>query len=248
VDVLAGRNAVYEALRAGRRRLYRVLVARGAQERGTLADLLTLAVAHEVPVSYVERNQLDRLAGALNHQGVVAESDGYPYASTSDMLALAEERTEPPLLLALDGVQDPQNVGTLLRTAEAVGAHGVLLPQRRAVHITPAVSRASAGAVEHLRIAIVPNMVRAIQDLKGQGVWAVGVEDHPAAQDYDRVDLDMAVVLVLGGEDAGLHRLAAERCDLLVRLPMRGQINSLNVAVAGSLMLYQAWQARRTQA
>jgi len=139
-------------------------------------------------------------------------------------------------------------VGTLLRTAEAVGAHGVLLPQRRAVHITPAVSRASAGAVEHLRIAIVPNMVRAIQDLKGQGVWAVGVEDHPAAQDYDRVDLDMAVVLVLGGEDAGLHRLAAERCDLLVRLPMRGQINSLNVAVAGSLMLYQAWQARRTQA
>ena len=115
-----------------------------------------------------------------------------------------------------------------------------------AAHITPAVSRASAGAVEHLYIAIVPNMVRAIEGLKGAGVWAVGVEDHPDAQDYGRVELDMALVLVLGGEGEGLHRLAAERCDLLVRLPMRGQINSLNVAVAGSIMLYRAWQARQS--
>ncbi|MGI6376607.1 MAG: 23S rRNA (guanosine(2251)-2'-O)-methyltransferase RlmB [Anaerolineae bacterium] len=246
MEVLAGRNSVYEALRAGRRQVHRVLVARGAQERETLADLVALAAERGLPVSYVDRAQLDRAAGALHHQGVIAEGEGYPYVSAADMLALASERQEPPLLLALDGVQDPQNVGTLLRTAEAVGVHGVLLPQRRAVHITPAVSRASAGAVEHLYIAIVPNMVRAIEGLKGAGVWAVGVEDHPDAQDYGLVDLDMALVLVLGGEGEGLHRLAAERCDLLVRLPMRGQINSLNVAVAGSIMLYRAWQARQS--
>lgn len=200
MEVLAGRNSVYEALRAGRRQVHRVLVARGAQERETLADLLALAAERGLPVSYVDRAQLDRAAGALHHQGVIAEGEGYPYVSAADMLALAGERQEPPLLLALDGVQDPQNVGTLLRTAEAVGVHGVLLPQRRAAHITPAVSRASAGAVEHLYIAIVPNMVRAIEGLKGAGVWAVGVEDHPDAQDYGMVDLDMALVLVLGAK------------------------------------------------
>ncbi|MEN6478571.1 MAG: 23S rRNA (guanosine(2251)-2'-O)-methyltransferase RlmB [Anaerolineales bacterium] len=245
MEILAGRNSVYEALRAARRPVRRVLVARGARERGTLAELLSLATEHGVPIDYVDRSELDRAAGGLYHQGVVAQAAEYPYATIDEMLLLANQRQEQPLLLALDGVQDPQNVGTLLRTAEAVGVHGVLLPQRRSAHVTPAVSRASAGAVEHLRIALVTNLVRALQELQDAGVWAVGVEAHPAAIDYASADLNLPLVLVLGGEGEGMHRLVAERCDLLIRLPMYGRINSLNVAVAGSIALYQAALARR---
>lgn len=245
MEILAGRNSVYEALRAGRRRVQRILVARGAQERGTLADLLAEAATQRVTVEQVDRGQLDRVAGDLHHQGVVAEATPYPYAEVADLLRLAQRRSEPPLLLALDAVQDPQNVGTLLRTAEVVGAHGVLLPGRRAAQITPAVSRASAGAVEHLLIAQVTNLVRALDELKEAGLWVVGVEAHPDASDIAHVNLNMPLALVLGSEGSGMHRLVAEHCDLLVQLPMRGQISSLNVAVAGSILLYQAWLARR---
>jgi 23S rRNA (guanosine2251-2'-O)-methyltransferase len=245
MELLAGRNSVHEALRAGRRQIRRVLVAQGAQERGTLADLVAAAAARRVPVEYVDRGQLDRAAGDLHHQGVLAEVTPYPYVDLSEMVLLAQQRQEHPFLLALDAVQDPQNVGTLLRTAEVVGVHGVLLPSRRAAHITPAVSRASAGAVEHLLVGQVTNLVRALDDLKSAGVWVVGVEAHPQAVDYASADLNMPLVLVLGSEGAGMHRLVAEHCDLLLQLPMRGQINSLNVAVAGSVLLYHAWMARR---
>ena len=156
-----------------------MLVAQGAQERGTLAELIAAAADRRVPVEYVDRGQLDRSAGDQHHQGVVAEATPYPYADMDDLLLLAQRRQEQPLLLALDGVQDPQNVGTLLRTAEVVGVHGVLLPGRRAAHITPAVSRASAGAVEHLLVSEVTNLVRALDDLKSAGIWVVGVEAHP---------------------------------------------------------------------
>jgi len=245
VEILAGRNSVYEALRAARRPMHRVLVARGAQERGTLAALLSAAGDRGVPVEYVDRAQLDRAARDLHHQGVIAEAGEYPYGSMTEMLLFARQRQEQPLLLALDGVQDPQNVGTLLRTAEAVGVHGVLLPERRTAHITPAVSRASAGAVEHLCIGLVTNLVRALEELKASGVWVVGVEAHRAAVHYALANLDMPLVLVLGSEGEGMHRLVAEHCDVLVSLPMYGQINSLNVAVAGSILLYQARLARQ---
>jgi 23S rRNA (guanosine2251-2'-O)-methyltransferase len=146
--------------------------------------------------------------------------------------------------LALDSLQDPQNVGSLLRTAEAVGVHGVIVPERRAVGVTPAVSRASAGAVEHLLVAQVTNLARVLEELKGRGVWVVGVEDVPAAQDYRDVDLDMPLVLVVGGEGPGMRRLVMGTCDLLLRIPMRGHVGSLNVSVAGSIVLYQAWSGR----
>jgi len=243
-ELLYGRNAVREALRARRRTFQRLLVSAGAQEAGTLGEVVRMAEEAGVPVARVDRRDLDRRLRDANHQGVLLECGDYPYVELEDCLALAEERGEPALLLMLDHLQDPQNIGTLLRTAEVVGVHGVIIPGRRAAEITPAVVNASSGAVEHLRVAVITNLAAAIEQVQHAGVWVVGVEDDPRAQEYDRVDLDMPLALVLGAEGPGLARLTRERCDFLVRLPMRGQIASLNVAVAGSIVLYHAWRTR----
>lgn len=243
-EMLVGRNAVREALLAGRRRVRRVLVAEGAQGGG-LDEILALCAEASVPLQRVPRSELDRLGAELTHQGVAAAVSPYPYVDLDDILVRAEERGEAPFLLAMDSLQDPQNVGSLLRTAEAVGVHGAIVPERRASGVTPAVSRASAGAVEHLRVAQVTNLVRALETLKGRGLWVVGVENVSIAQDYRSADLSMPLILVVGGEGQGMRRLVMETCDLLVRIPMRGRIGSLNVSVAGSIVLYQAWMARR---
>jgi 23S rRNA (guanosine2251-2'-O)-methyltransferase len=193
----------------------------------------------------VSRDELDRLR--VNHQGVAADVGDYPYVEWRRILARAETRHEPPLVLLLDLLQDPQNVGTLLRTAEAVGVHGVILQKRRAVGITPAVVSASSGAVEHLLVAQVTNLVRTMKALQEAGLWLVGLEDLPEAGRYDQADLDMPLGLVVGGEGGGMRRLVRETCDLVLRLPMRGRVNSLNAAVAGSIALYQCWQQRRVR-
>ncbi len=246
LEVLYGRNAVHEMLCAGRRRCEKVLVAEGVQESGTLSLILALAVQKSIPVQRVPRQQLDSL-GPVNHQGVAAQVGDYPYVDVDDMLDLARKRSEPPFVLILDSVQDPQNLGTLLRTAEVVGVHGVVIPRRRAAQITPAVSNASAGAVEHLLIAQVTNLVRTMEELKGKGVWVVGLESLPEAQYYCEADLNIPLALVVGSEGRGLSRLVRERCDFWVKLPMRGKINSLNVAVAGSIALYEAWRQREKE-
>jgi len=243
-DLLYGRNAVREALRARRRTFQRLLVSAGAQETGTLGDIVRIAREVGVPVERIDRRELDRRLRDANHQGVALECSDYPYVDLNDCLALAEERGEPAFLLLLDHIQDPQNVGTLLRTAEVVGVHGVVMPGRRAAEVTPAVVNASSGAVEHLRVAVVTNLAATIEQIQHAGVWVVGVEDDERAYEYDRVDLDLPLALVLGAEGPGLARLTRERCDFLVRLPMRGQIASLNVAVAGSIVLYHAWRVR----
>lgn len=243
LEVLYGRNAVHEMLRAGRRRCEKVLVAEGVQESGTLSFILALAAEKSIPVQRVPRQQLDNL-GPVNHQGVAAQVAPYPYVDVDDILDLARQRNEPPFLLLLDSVQDPQNLGTLLRTAEVVGVHGMVIPRHHAAQITPAVSNASAGAVEHLLIAQVTNLVRTMEELKGKGVWIVGLENLPQAQDYREADLNMPLALVVGSEGRGLSRLVRERCDFWIKLPMRGKISSLNVAVAGSIALYEAWRQR----
>jgi 23S rRNA (guanosine2251-2'-O)-methyltransferase len=245
-DLLYGRNAVREALRAQRRAFQRLLVSSGAQEAGTLGEVVKLAERVGVPVERVDRHDLDRRLREANHQGVALECGEYPYVELEDCLALADERGEPTLLLMLDHLQDPQNVGTLLRTAEVVGAHGVVIPGRRAAEVTPAVVNASSGATEHLRIAVVGNLAQTIAEAQKAGVWVVGLEDDERAQAYDRADLDMPLALVVGAEGPGLARLTRERCDFLVRLPMAGQIASLNAAVAGSIVLYHAWRIRRS--
>jgi len=236
-EFLYGRHAVLEALRAGRI-IEEISIARGVHTRGALEELLTLAKSANVPVRGVARDELDRRA--RNHQGVVARIGEYTYADIEQVLAVAPSRGEPAFLLILDSVQDPQNLGTLLRTAEAVGIHGVIIAERRAVGVTPAVVKASAGAVQHLKVARVTNLARTIEDLKRANVWIVGVENVSAAQAFSEMDFKMPLALVLGSEGAGLGRLVREKCDFLIRLPMWGKVSSLNVAVAGSIVLYAA--------
>jgi 23S rRNA (guanosine2251-2'-O)-methyltransferase len=241
-DIIWGRHPVAEALAVGGGRVRRVLVAQGAREGG-LAEVLDAAARARVPVEYVPRDRLEQLAHGANHQGVIAYIAPWDYADLDDILAVAARRNEAPLLLALDSVQDVQNLGSLIRSAEAFGAHGIVLPEHRAAGITPGVMKSSAGAIAHLPVAQVTNLPRTLADLQGRGIWVVGLAGE-AAQDIATVDLDRPLALVVGSEGKGLGRLVRERCDLLVALPMRGTINSLNAAVAGSIALYLAQRAR----
>jgi 23S rRNA (guanosine2251-2'-O)-methyltransferase len=240
---LYGRNPVYEALKAQRRQFFRLLVAEGAQEKGRLAEILQVCRERRLPVEQVSRQRLAAVDPAS--QAVALESSGYPYSGLPDILLLAERRAEPLFVLVLDTLQDPQNLGTLLRTAEAVGVHGVLTPLRHTATLTPAVVSASSGASEHLLVAQT-NLAQAIRELKQAGAWVVGLDTGQAAERIEQVRLDGALALVVGSEGEGMRTLVRDSCDVLVRLPMRGQVASLNAAVAGSIALYLAWQARRT--
>lgn len=246
-ELLYGRNAVREALRARRRTLRRLVVSRSVQESGVIADIIRLAEQAGIAIERIERQVLDRQLRDANHQGVMLETGPYPYVELDECLSLADTRREAALLLLLDHLQDPQNLGTLLRTAEAVGCHGIIIPGRRAAEITPAVVNASSGAVEHLRVAMVTNLSQTIEELQRNGIWVVGLEQDEAAQDIDAVDLNLPLGLVIGAEGTGMSRLVRERCDFLVRLPIVGQIGSLNAAVAGSIAIYHAWRQRYRQ-
>ena len=191
----------------------------------------------------VPRNQLDRMAGNVNHQGIVAEVSSYPYCEVEEFLTLGME-SDKPILLFLDCLQDPQNVAALMRSAEAVGIDGIVLPKNRSASITPAVVNASAGAVEYLKIALVTNLVRTMKQFQKDGFWFAGLEDEPGAQRYDRVDFNVPLGLVVGSEGQGLGRLVKETCDYLVKIPMQGHISSLNASIAGSIVLYEAWRQR----
>ena len=237
------RNGVYECLRARRRDFFRLRVAQGVQEKGRMAEILQLAAARKLAVERVPRQQLDSLSE--NHQGVALETSAYPYSGLPDILALSAKRQEPPFVLLLDTLQDPQNLGTLLRTAEAVGIHGVLLPFKHTATITPAVVNASSGASEHLLVAQL-NLAQAIDELKEAGLWVIGLEGGPAAQPVERLRLDGPLALVVGSEGAGMRQLVRQSCDALLALPMRGEVGSLNAAVAGSVVLYLALQARKS--
>ncbi len=244
-EILYGRNAVCESLRAGRRQAYRLLLAEGVRRMGIVGQIVSLAEQGGVVVQSTERRNLDQL-GDVNHQGVVLEASEYPYSSLDDILALARSRGEPPLLLLLDLLKDPQNVGGLARTVEAVGAHGMVIQRRRAVGITPAVVCASAGAVEHLLVAQVTNLVRAIESLKARDVWVAGLAATGDAQLYHQADLTGSLALVVGSEGEGLRRLVRERCDFLLRMPMLGRVTSLNASVAGAVALYEALRQTMT--
>jgi 23S rRNA (guanosine2251-2'-O)-methyltransferase len=236
-----GRNPVYEVLRAGRRQAFQLFIAEGAQHKGRLKDILNLVEDRNIPAVWVPRHKLERIHP--NHQGVALETSRYGYIALPELLSRAEHADEPPLILILDTLQDPQNLGTLLRTGEIVGVHGVLLPYRRTATITPAVVNASSGACEHLQITQ-SNLAQAITALKKIGVWVVGLESNPEAQAIEEVDLNRPLAIVVGGEGKGLRSLVRKSCDLLIHLPMRGQVDSLNAAVAGSIALYLSWGAR----
>jgi 23S rRNA (guanosine2251-2'-O)-methyltransferase len=242
---VAGRNAVLEAIQAARR-VRRVLV--DAAARSSDADIRRVVDAAEaagIPVERIQRTRLDAIA--LRHQGVVAEVEAFAYTP----FHLLEDRVKmaggDALVLVLDSLQDPQNFGTLLRTALAARVTGVIIPERRAVGVTPAVTRASAGAVEHLAVSQVPNLTRALESLKRLGLWVVGLDAHNGTQ-YDEADLGGPLALVVGSEGSGLGRLVRESCDFLVHLPMTGPTESLNAAVAGSIVLYHVFRAHTRSA
>jgi 23S rRNA (guanosine2251-2'-O)-methyltransferase len=232
---------VLEALRA-RRRVHRVLVAQGPQDPA-LIQVLDQARRVGVPVETTSRRRLDELTRSANHQGVAALVAPRQYAELDEVLARAEAREEEPLLLALDAIQDVQNLGALLRTAEAVGVHGAILLEHRSAGLTPAVDKTSAGAVEFLPVARVTNLTRTLDDLKKRGVWCIGL-DAKAETTYDKANLTGPLALVVGNEAKGISRLVREHCDLLIRLPMRGHLASLNAAAAGSVALYEIWRQR----
>jgi 23S rRNA (guanosine2251-2'-O)-methyltransferase len=236
-DVIVGRSAVLELLRAGRRKVWRISVAEGARAAGTLAEILHLAREAQIPVEQIGRAELER--GSGKHHGVAAEADPYPYVGLDDIREESERRGAPPFILMLDLLQDPQNAGTVLRTAEAVGVTGVVLPLSRAVGITPAVVSASAGASEHLLIAA-ENLATAIARLQEDGVTVIGLESGPTARPLESGSLAGPLALVVGSEGEGLRRLVRERCDALCRLSMRGRVGSMNAATAGSIALYLA--------
>lgn len=236
-----GRNAVYETLRADRRHANRLKLAEGLQASSRLQQVLDLAKAKNIPTQQVKRAELDGLADG--HQGVALQADEYPYAHMGQLMEKAKASSAPPFFLILDALQDPQNLGTLLRTAEAVGVHGVLIPQRRTATVTPAVVNASSGACEHLLITQI-NLAQAIDELKQANVWVIGLDGGSDSQPLGKLRLDGALALVVGSEGEGMRRLIRESCDGLLRLPMQGKVESLNAAVAGSIALYMAWQAR----
>ncbi len=242
---LYGRWPVLESLRAGRRSFQQLLIAEGIEEKGVVETIQTAAQQQGINIRRVPRRVIDDLSKNANHQGIAMRVGDYPYVDIDAILQTASNRNERPLLLILDLLKDPQNVGTMLRVADSVGIHGIILQERRGVEVTPAVVSASSGAVEHLNVSIVTNLVTAMRRLKEEGVWLVGLDIGPETMTLDQVDLDRPIALVMGSEGEGLRRLVRETCDLKITIPMRGHVHSLNVATAGSIALYAAWQARR---
>ena len=248
METLAGRNSVREALVAGRRRFQRVTLADGVSEQGLIGEILDLCRPGSIPVSRSARRDLDRLADDLTHQGSSLRFQRTRMWTWPRSWPMHGRRARSPLLLVLDELQDPQNVGALLRTAEAVGVHGVIIASasRRADHAgrQPRLGGRS-GAPAHLRRQ--QHRQDAARASKSEGLWIAGVEDHPDAQDYRQADLNRPLALVLGSEGQGMRRLVAKQCDYVLRIPMRGRINSLNVSVAGAIMLYEAFAHETAQ-
>ncbi|PYS43597.1 MAG: 23S rRNA (guanosine(2251)-2'-O)-methyltransferase RlmB [Acidobacteria bacterium] len=242
---LYGVNAVTEALRAERRAIDGITIAEGARDQ-SLRQLIDLAREHKVPVKRAPRATLDRLARGAKHQGVVAQVAAARYADADDLLDFISTQTgngDAPLVVVVDGVEDPRNLGAILRTAECAGASGVFIPERRAAGLNDTVAKTSAGAVEYLSVARVTNLSRLIEQLKERNVWVVGAAAD-AAMNYTQWDWSRPTALVLGGEGAGLHRLVRERCDALVKIPVHGKIESLNVSVAAGVVLFEAARQR----
>jgi len=239
-EQIEGRNPVREALRAGVK-LDRLVLAKGSGR--SLQDIVELAAAAGTPIEWKDREWLDRRSRTRAHQGVMGWREPVEYLELPDLLDEARQSSRAPLLVILDGIQDPHNLGSILRTAEAVGAQGIVIPKRRAVGLTATVAKVSAGAVEYVPVAQVTNLSRAIAGVKEAGFWVVGA-DMDGEMVHFEADLTGPLALVIGGEGKGLARLTRETCDLTVRLPMYGSINSLNAAVAAAVMMYEVVRQR----
>lgn len=240
-DWILGRHAVLEALRSGRE-VEKILLAEGIQKR-SIQEILTRSKDEQIPMQFVPRARLDQLSEGGNHQGVLAQVAAYQYASLDDLFRRAEQQKEMPFFILLDGLEDPHNLGTILRTADAVGAHGVIIPKRRAVGLTSVVAKTSAGAIEYVPVAKVTNLNRVADELKERGLWLVG-SDGAAKDEYTQIDYQMPLALIIGSEGRGLSSLLKKKCDFLVKLPMRGKVTSLNASVAAGILMYEVLRGR----
>lgn len=240
-DVIVGRNAVLEVLKTGRP-LNKLYIQDG-ERQGSIKEIVALAKEQGLVLEFVAVQRLAALAGKVPHQGIVALAAPIKYSELEEVLLLAKKRDELPFLLLLDELQDPQNVGAIIRTAAAVGVHGVLLPKRRTCQITSAVVRASTGAIEYVPIVRIGNVAQTLEKLKKEGLWVVG-SDVLGSVDYTKADFSYPLVLVVGSEGKGMTRLVKETCDVLLNIPMPGKVNSLNASVAGALLLYEVLRKR----
>ena len=242
MQIIEGRNPVIEALRAGRP-ISRILMDRNAQLQGAAAQILQSAKNRGVIVELVDKQIIDRQSVTGSSQGVMAFAAAKDYVSLDDLFSISIEKQEPALYMVLDGIEDPHNLGAILRTAEATGVHGVVIRERRAVGLTPAVVKASAGAVEYVPVAMVTNISQAILTLKKNNVWVTGI-DTAGEQDYTRVDFNLPAAIVIGGEGKGLSDLAGKRCDSIASIPMKGRVSSLNASVAAAVVMYEVLRQR----
>ena len=236
-----GRNAVKELLADGRD-VEKIYVQRGERE-GSINLLIGIASERKIPIIELDRQKMDRMCGNARHQGIIAAPSEQNYSSVEEILAYAEEKGEPPFVVLLDGVEDPHNLGAIIRSAECMGAHGIIIPKRRAVGLTPTVAKASAGAIMHMRVAKVTNLSQTIDELKERGIWFYAA-DMDGESLYE-TDLKGAIGIVLGGEGDGVSRLVREKCDFVISVPMYGKVNSMNVSCAAAVILAQAANQKR---
>lgn len=240
-DMVAGRNAVMEALK-GSRSVNKLMIANGSTE-GSIKEIIAVAKEKGVNIQYWDRSKLDSIARGIRHQGVLAQVAPVQYAELEDILQVAKDRNEPPFIVLLDELEDPHNLGAILRTADAAGVHGVLIPKHRSCPLSATVAKTSAGAVEYVPVARVGNLVQTIKKLKQEGLWVAAADMD--GKDYYDTDLTGPLLLIIGSEGQGVGRLVKEQCDFVVRIPMVGKINSLNASVAGSILMYEAMKQRR---
>lgn len=240
-DVILGRNAVLEALRSGRQ-IEHVMVARG-ERTGSIGKIIAMAKEKRIPVKEVDSRKLEAICGGNSHQGVAVVVSAHRYAELEDIFALAAERGEDPFLILCDNLEDPHNLGAIIRTAEAAGVHGVIIPRRRSAGLTTAVAKTASGALEYVPVVRVSNLATTLDLLKDKGLWIYGADME--GKDYKQVDYSGGVALVIGSEGEGLSRLVREKCDFLLSLPMRGRINSLNASVAAGIFMYQVMSAKQ---
>jgi 23S rRNA (guanosine2251-2'-O)-methyltransferase len=239
-DYIIGKNPVIEALKS-ERDINKILIAEGSQS-GQMQQVIGMAKEANVIVQFVPKKKIDQLADG-NHQGVIAQVAAYEYAEIDDLFAAAEKKNEAPFFLLLDEIEDPHNLGSIMRTADASGAHGIIIPKRRAVGLTTTVAKLSTGAIEYIPVARVTNMAQTIDELKDRGVWIAGT-DASAKQDFRQIDGTLPLGLVIGSEGKGMGRLIRDKCDFLLSLPMVGHVTSLNASVAAALLMYEVHRKR----
>lgn len=241
-EIIGGKHSVIEALKSGRT-INKIWISENAQKHLT-QPIIIEAKKLGIVIQQVDKRKLDQMAPDMQHQGVVAQVAPYAYAEVEDILKVAEDKGEPPFILLLDEIEDPHNLGSILRTADCTGVHGVIVPKRRSAQVTATVSKTSAGAAEYVPVARVTNLGQTIDSLKEKGVWVVGTDVSAAAGIYETNVFDGPVAIVIGNEGKGMGRLIREKCDVLIKLPMNGQINSLNASVAAGVVMYEVLRRR----